>query len=365
MPSNGVYVLYPLDTTGVNLANKVQDEPHTLSNNLKRIIVPTHGPFYVESLRIFDGVSLTEVLDPAFKIPGINQEATLELGKAVADAIIIEDVTVASSVTITYQAVGGLYQRDMSNVVNMFEAVINDSRAVDWQNVFNKPPSFPTGFHPHHLADIFGWGAVTSVLERLVQAVALHQVPAFEMIFDAIKDNSVTEADIDQGRQNDKFLTLNTLQYAAKRLNFNSMSIDPMTRTLSNGKSMSVDVKMTVPLEADLLYWKIEHTETDASLFLLNNGTVSLYRGAGSVLIQSIRRNNIIDVDRKFRLVFYRGGLNRVELGRSLDYTLNGVNNKGKALLDVYRINDLGSPRLGKTPLTRKAFKEVWGTPRT
>lgn len=359
--SNPLYTRYSLDPTGINPDNLVEGEPHTLSNRRYRFCVPKHGPFYVESIRVYDGVTLLPLTNNQYSIPTISQEATLRFGKEIADSIVIEDENVASNIIVTYQSLGGSFQNNIENVISIFEAFLNDNRTIDWvTGVYGKPNEYPPGPHPHHLADIFGFETMTFVLEQIRQAILLGNTPAYQMIFDAFKNYTATIQDVNEGNINDKFVTLEVLQHAARYYNFNSYKLTPMIAIVNDGQSFVFTVEATRPEEiVDTIYWKIEHETTSPLDFIINSGSMTMFKGIGTFTLQTA--DTEAEEDRDFRIVFYRGGVdNKVELFRSFKLTVKKNSGLAKTIIWASANCCINSPTLARTPLTISVNRGIW-----
>ena len=166
--------LLDLDITGLNVNNKVVDEPHDLSNRPVRSIATNYGPFFAESVIVRDGAALlTRGAD--YQIVELHQEATLRYGKEISSVILIINSGISSHVTVTYQALGGHYTYNDFAIANMYQSVINDNRPVEWTNVFNKPTEFNPAIHRHLLDDVYGFEPIVDYLERIKRAITLGQ----------------------------------------------------------------------------------------------------------------------------------------------------------------------------------------------
>lgn len=364
---NGIYQRYPLDPTGINPDNLVSAEEHLLDNLRYRFIIPKHGPFYSESVVVVDAVTNTPLVKTTatvvgqYTIPVISQEATLKMGLEVADAILISDETVSSRVYVTYQTIGGEFQRNADNIVNIYNALMNDNRKVDWlTGIFGKPADYPPSAHPHSLMDIFGFETMTFMLERIYQAILLGNTPAFQMILDAILSMKASVQDIDEGISGDKLVSLEVLQHATQRYNFNSIQVTPMESFCGNGAVTTLAVKASDSPLNDLLYWTIEHITTKEEDFVLNSGTVPLYKGEGSFQIQTAL-NLYPENDETFRVQFRRGGPDRYVVMTTYEFTIPAHTSLYRdRILDAYRVPTLSTPRLAKTALTNSVNRGVW-----
>ena len=175
MPTAGQ--LLDLDVTGVNPANRIIDEPHTLSNTRVRSLVPMYGPVFAESVIVKDGARVL-VRGSDYQIVELHSEATLLYSKEIASVILILDTNVSQIVSISYQALGGryLYNATDQAIGNLYQTVMNDNRPIEWKNVFNKPTEFNPTVHRHLIDDIYGFEPVVDYLERIKNALNLGQV---------------------------------------------------------------------------------------------------------------------------------------------------------------------------------------------
>lgn len=182
-------VRYPLDLTGVNPDNFVSGEIKTLAVRPVRAVVPSYGPFFNDdTLVVFDnttGVQLIKNTD--YKVTGLLQEATFKTGKEICEVILILNTNVSSQVRINYQSLGGLYQSNSTNLRNLWDTILQDTRPVDWESIFDKPFEFPPSLHSHLLSDLYGFEPLVAAIERLRTALILGDVPAFELVLDQVR----------------------------------------------------------------------------------------------------------------------------------------------------------------------------------
>lgn len=353
---------FALDETGVNPDNLVSGEVVQLSDRRYRCVVPRHAPFYVKSLRVYDAATMQLLREDQISIPMISQEATLRFGEPIADSFIVEDETVSSSVLVTYQALGGMFQNNIANVVTIFETFLNDNRSIDWvTGVYGKPNAYPPGEHAHSVADLFGFEALTFVFEQIRQAILLGNTPAYEMIFEALSKNTATKAQVESGEINTKVVPLDVLQHSNRFYNHNTYKMTPMVGTLGQARQMELKVSASWPQgEVDMIYWKIQHIDTTPADFVLNSGTLQLLRGEGSTIIQTNKVKDVQD-NRRFQIVFFRGGIDKVELFRSWEMKLKKSGEFFTSILDASIHCCINAPRMGKTPTVYSANRGVWG----
>ena len=358
-----VYHRYPLDPTGNNPDNYVSGELHTLSDRPKRVLTPRYGPFFTErNLILYDHMSNTPLVKGVdYIVPTISREASLKFGEEIADAILIENTAISSQVRVSYQTLGGEYQNNISNLVAIYEAVINDSRNIDWATgIYGKPAAYPPGPHAHWLSDIFGFEPLTFQLERIAQAILLGHAPAYELIYQSIKNSTATMEDVERGEKVEKWLTLEGLIHALDKYNFNTITVTPREGSIRNGSSLWLDVEATHVPDDERWYWTIEHVDTEASDFVLTSGILDMRYGRGRAMVQSSR--DLHREDREFfRVQIRRNSPTGMVIGRSLPLSMSPHFSFSKdSLLPALTVPDINSPRLRRSAKVYAVNMSVW-----
>ena len=195
MPNPSI-VRFDYDPTGVNSDNLVSNEIHALTDHYVRAFSPTYGPFFADSVVLFDNANdrqLVRGID--YSITELNQDITLRLGKEVSSVVLVLNASVSNAVRMTYQVVGGLYQNQADAIANMYQALLQDNRPIEWANVLGKPLSFPPTLHLHNLQDVYGFEPVVNAIERIRSAIILSDVPAFETLVDWVTGQVSTFGD--------------------------------------------------------------------------------------------------------------------------------------------------------------------------
>lgn len=188
---------YPLDETGENPNNRVNNEPHDLIPKQRptdvRVFSPKYGPFYANPLMeirdMADGRILVKDVD--FQVNDLLQDPTLLFAQQIGQSIVIINGSVSNRVSISYQVLGGNYQNDSTAIAQAWATFMNDSRPVDWDNISNKPATFPPSLHIHMLEDVIGWGPMIVALNNIEQAILLSCTPMVEALIDWMKDRPV------------------------------------------------------------------------------------------------------------------------------------------------------------------------------
>lgn len=314
---------YPLDPTGVNPNNFISGEVHTLSARQIRVAVPKHGPFFSDSVVVYDGVSMQRLNRGVdYRIPTISQELSLRYGQEIAETLLIENQSVSSTIRVSYQALGGEFQNNIDSIVQIFEAWVNDNRSVDWSSaVFGKPNTFPPAPHPHYLADVFGFEPITFELERIVQAIGMANAEGYELLYKGLKGHTVSEEDVANGVVSDKYVSFERLLQALQCYNFNSIKLTPERTSIFNGKSFWVKVEASNAPLSEVYHWSIEHIGTSNADFITASGIVTLTNGVGEFMVQ-VASSGQSEKDELFRLVLKRHNQDGVVLMRSYPLTL-------------------------------------------
>lgn len=345
---------YAEDPTGLNPDNLVSGELYSLSTRPIRAAVPKYGPFFTESLVVYDNLTqqpLVKGID--YRIPTIARDATLKFGKEVADAILIENSSVSGQIAITYQAVGGLFQNNIDNLVTMYEAYINDDRKIDWlTGILGKPSEYPPGPHPHWMSDLFGFETLNFQLERIAQAILLGNSPAFDALLQAIESGKASLPEMDAGQPLRKTVTLEGLLYVLDKYNFNSVLVKPQAVSLINGGSLWIDVTSSNVPDTVTWYWTIQHIDTQPDDFVLNSGILSMVNGVGKLMLQSVRSLDKED-DEQFRVQIRRNGVNGqvIATTRLLTSRAHAAKHFDR-ILDALKVQTLHTPQLRLTPKT-------------
>lgn len=333
MPSTPV-VRYPEDMTGLNRDNRVADESHVLVNKAVRPCAPRYGPFFVESVLVFDKITHQPLVkDVQFKCVELLKEATLKTNKEICQLILIVDPAVSGEVLVTYQTIGGLYQNDSSAIVNLYETFLKDNRPIAWENVENKPYEYPPSLHNHLLHEVYGFEPVVVALERIRNAIILGNIPAFERLIEWVKEycknlgdrvtflenkalDAVTEAEIIAGVPNNKAVTFERLLFALDKFNFNATRITPMQTLTKNKSLIRFDVETTAVEDYKRLYWTIEHIGTTDDDFVSLAGQFNIVAAKGNFTV-GLSASKVSEDLEQFRIVVRRESVDGPVMGKT------------------------------------------------
>jgi hypothetical protein len=273
---------YPVDLTGTNLNNLITDELHNLPNLINRAVIPSYAPYYTETVIVRDAMTnavLTKGVQ--YQCLQLVEEATIKTGKELCEVILITDQTVSNQVSITYQTIGGLYQRTSDAILAMYNAVMNDNRPVDWSNVLNKPSMYPPSLHNHLYRDIIGFEPMITELERIKNAIVLSDVPAFEALID----------------------------WFSGRVPKETIMIKPDQFHIDKDTDVLVELEAVNLIAPYTYYWSIEHIGTNNSCFGQVNGSINLKTGFNSFILP-VRMTLTESGDKEFRIRIHKYGIN-------------------------------------------------------
>lgn len=266
-------VRYQLDPTGINPDNAVVGEVKTLALTQVRTVAPTYGPFFTESLVIYDNTNnrlLARGVD--YQCVELLQTATAKFGKEIAALILIINPTVGGEVRMNYQVLGGLYQNNVDGIVDMYNTFLLDDRPVDWSNVLNKPYTYPPSLHNHLITDVYGFEPIIVALERIRNAIILSDVPAFEALIEWVKRRSAS-----------------------------CMIINPVVPTVRANDNKRFFVETSNRRNNARFFWIIKAPGLDSTYFTAMNGFFDIYQNHSEFEIQVSNKTpietNVFDIE--------------------------------------------------------------------
>jgi hypothetical protein len=166
--------VHALDLTGVNINNKVIGEAVTLTTMRLRSIAPLYGPFYTESIIVVDGANSGVLIkNTDYVCLDVIGLPTAQSGKEICAIVLITNAAVSNNVFLTYQTLGGQYEKSYTTAKRLIDTLSADTRPIEWPNVLNRPSTFDPVMHLHQLGDVIGFEYVVASLEQLKQAVLL------------------------------------------------------------------------------------------------------------------------------------------------------------------------------------------------
>lgn len=169
---------YPLDLSGVNPTNYIQDELHTVSEGHFRdyfFIVPKFSPFYVDNFKMtltVNGVTRELVEDVDFSFALSYVTGTRVTGKALYGAITLHNLEINGLLKVSYQTVGGDQVADSLSVLAFLADKAYNPRTTIFDLVINTPNAFPPTPHYQDYDSFYGQEELVRALGEVRDAIA-------------------------------------------------------------------------------------------------------------------------------------------------------------------------------------------------
>lgn len=166
-------IKYPYDPTGLSEYNRVVGEIlHLPRGSRERAYGLQAGPFYANSVivkTVPGNITLQRGVD--YDLLYLYQQASKATGQPVMAAIYVFNEDVIGQVSVDYQVVGGEFSSNVTAIQTLIETLQIDERAITWDNILDKPVTFPAAPHLHHVGDLYGMEAFIEALDRLTAAM--------------------------------------------------------------------------------------------------------------------------------------------------------------------------------------------------
>ena len=258
-----MYSNYEFDRTASSPNNLVVNEVHVISNATALTIVAENGLFYTSTLIVANvsnpNVPYVAGIDYSFQ--GFDPFITADTGYECASAISFNNTSISGSITMQYQAVGGIEGSNSGLVIQLQNAIAAiGSQTHTWAQVQNKPIAYPPLPHQHNLlTDLTGLNALTNVLCRIEYNLSSARLPS-------LSSNNL-EAQIN------RLLALLTIQ----RQDINSIATKAVTNVFNK---LAVGTPSTNPLIG--LYNVLNDSDTSANSTFANYNIVSSSNVSGT-----------------------------------------------------------------------------------
>lgn len=185
----GIPIRLNLDTTGASVDNRITNEPHTLQTSTNaRIVVPSYGAFYSDSLVITDIATGLPLRTDQFYPSELYEVPTAKYGKEVYALIVITDVSVSNNISLTYQALGGDYNASLDAIEQLIANLQLDARPVNFSDILHKPSEYPPSMHLHDVGDVYGFEYLVHSINRLRMAIEAGDSVTARNIYKYIND---------------------------------------------------------------------------------------------------------------------------------------------------------------------------------
>lgn len=171
--------LYPLDTTGTALTNKVANERKTVNPPSEEFdfnfILPGAAPFYRDTMVLINvttGAELVRGVDwaPGHRFTSASYELQSIKGGVYA-SILFYNRKFSGQVAMTYQTLGGPWTLYETKILEILSNRAVDPRFVTYEEVSGKPDVFPPIEHNHPADDLTGFRELISANYDIAAAI--------------------------------------------------------------------------------------------------------------------------------------------------------------------------------------------------
>lgn len=193
-------VKYPLDLTGENPTNLVDGESILVPRTTGRHFAPEYGPFYADSMRVRTIPGNIELVpETDFACLFIYEDLTRRAGLPVTAVVSILNPDYYGQMELTYQTVGGEFSTSVSVIQQLIENLEIDNRAVQWDDILNKPVTFAPSPHLHHVGDLYGMEDVVDELTELRYAILQGNEAVLVQLENRMNQLAVSNATMEAG----------------------------------------------------------------------------------------------------------------------------------------------------------------------
>lgn len=164
---------YSLDYSGLSKDNLVIGEPHAPVDYDIRSIAPFYGPYFTESLKVYNAAN-EELLfrDISYQCVDVVELPTAMTGKEICTIILLTDKSIRE-VKINYQTLGGAYERRYEAIRLLMENLNLNKDLITWSNIVAEPSQYNPTMHLHAIGDVIGFEYLVVALEQIRNAIIL------------------------------------------------------------------------------------------------------------------------------------------------------------------------------------------------
>lgn len=170
-------VTYPLDHSGINPANLVTNELHSVNEAHFKdyfFIVPNFAPIYVDNFKATITIgstttNLVEDVDFSFALPYVT--GTRITGKPMYGAITVHNLNLNGIINLQYQTLGGDQVADRLQVLTLLADKAYNPRTTIWDILTGVPNALPPSPHYQDYDQFYGQEEVVTALGQIRDAI--------------------------------------------------------------------------------------------------------------------------------------------------------------------------------------------------
>lgn len=189
----------PFDPTASTLLNLIVGEHRPLLNIRDYVFIPSHGPFYANTLVVRSGDRiLLRGRDYDCKV--LHVAGSKVTGKEVSCIILIKDRTL-SSVSIDYQVVGGQYMEVYSELKSIIDNLGSEYiETIEWLDIADKPAAFNPAAHYQPYWEFKGWEMLYDSLSAILNGITHRKQSKLEQTYKFL-DTEIAKFNVWFGQQ--------------------------------------------------------------------------------------------------------------------------------------------------------------------
>lgn len=153
-----------------------------------RVFMLESGPFYKDSLKLFDvttGIELKAGKDYVTSI--LDKVACLKSGQDVCGLVEVINYDL-TGVVATYQFVGGIHASGVYILQHLMEMYPEGKHVyTDYTDILNRPDKFDASYHRHHIRQLFNSDQLLVWLERIRAGVNFSNLAGLNLLYDALE----------------------------------------------------------------------------------------------------------------------------------------------------------------------------------
>lgn len=270
---------YELDPSGSNSSNLISNESHTLSSKYRtRVIAVKKGVYHSNSLIVKDGLGNTLFDGHDYFKVNIHDDVSILYGRELQSLIVIPYDENITSVTLTYQTLGGEYSsHPLTSTADSYQRIfsLRDMDTVDdYRTIQDKESLYYQNVQPINHERKYRVGTLQSRLERLNQAIMGTELTIFEDTTSEINKaykNIICPEDLEVKPTRHKLVTYDTLIY-----NLGNRVLSSPAAIWTNNCEWGYNglfpffVDTTHMEPGDTLYWEFYSPDYDISTVIPN-----------------------------------------------------------------------------------------------
>ncbi len=179
-------IRYLPDETGKNPDNLVRGERHHLPTQVRgRVIVPTQGSFFGESVVVRDRLSKRKLKPKVdYTVAGLRQKYSKIADGPIYAFILVTDDKCSEEVEIDYQVYATNIVDFVEPTLALLEESFESNDGIPMAKLLKLPKGWPTTFHYHDLGDVDKFEFTLFCLDRIRNSLLLNNPAVFKYLMD-------------------------------------------------------------------------------------------------------------------------------------------------------------------------------------